>query len=317
MKTLRFIVKRILLMIPILIGVSFIIYFLSNLIPGSPVDAYISETTTPADLERLTRKFGLDQPIYIRYWNWLLACLQGDFGFSFRTGTDVAAMLTSRIGPTLLLAFCAFTVSMIISMLLGVSAACKPYSAIDYISSGISFIGSGFPVFFLALVSIYFFSVRLGWLPNSGMSASATSKDFGDVLRHLIQPTMVLAISLSGSNIRQTRSAMLEVLNEDYVRVAEAKGMKRRVIILRHAFRNALIPITTQAGLTVTALIGGAVVTEQIFGWPGIGTLLMTSIKFRDYPTIMCITLYITLGVMMVNLIVDVIYGLLDPRVRT
>ncbi len=316
MKILRFTAKRILLMIPVLLGVSIVIYFLSNLIPGSPVDAYITETTTPEDIIRLQERFGLDQPIYVRYWNWLVSCLQGDFGFSYRTGTEVAELLVSRIGPTLLLATMALSVSLVISLCLGISAACKPYSPIDYISSGIAFVGSGFPGFFLALLSIYLFSVQLGWLPTSGMATSASNMQLGDILLHTIQPTMVLAISLAGSNIRQTRSAMLEVLNEDYVRVAEAKGMHRRTVIFRHALRNALIPITTQVGLTVLNLVGGAVVTEQIFGWPGIGTLLITSIKFRDYPTIMCITLYITFAVLVVNMVVDIIYGLLDPRVR-
>ncbi len=315
-KTLRFVVKRILLMIPILLGVSCIIYFLSNLIPGSPVDAYISENTTPEQIEELRVRFGLDQPIYIRYWNWLTECLKGNFGFSYRTGSAVTQMLATRVGPTLLLAAVALGLSLIISVVLGVSAACKPYSFVDYLASGISFFGSGCPVFFMALVAIYIFSVQLGWLPNSGMYTTAANKNFFDVLLHMIMPSTVLAISLSGGSIRQTRSAMLEVLNEDYVRTAQAKGMTKRVVILRHAFRNALIPITTQVGLTVTSLVGGAVVTEQIFGWPGIGSLLMTSIEFRDYPAIMCITLYITVAIMLVNLVIDVIYGLLDPRVR-
>lgn len=315
-KTLKFILKRVLLMIPIIIGVSCIIYFLSNLIPGSPVDAYINETTTQEQIAELQKRFGMDQPIYVRYWNWLKACLQGDFGFSYRTGGDVASMLSDRLGPTILLSVVALTLSLVISVTLGVLAACKPYSPVDYVASGMSFLGSGCPVFFMALVCIYVFSVRFGWFPNSGMFTTASDKNFLDILWHIIQPATVLAVSLAGGNIRQTRSAMLEVLSEDYVRVAQAKGMTRSVVILRHAFRNALIPVTTQAGLTVTALVGGAMVTEQIFGWPGIGTLLMTSIKFRDYPAIMCITLYITVAIMIVNLVVDIIYGLLDPRVR-
>ena len=316
MRTLKFILKRVLLMIPIIFGVSIIIFLLSNLIPGSPVDAYISETTTQAELERLTAKFGLDQPIFVRYWNWMLAAVQGDFGYSFRAGTAVSKMVTARIGPTVLLAAVALIISFIISIFLGVLAACKPYTAIDYVASGVSFLGAGVPVFFLALVSIYVFSVKLGWFPTSGMYSSATNRGGMDLLAHIVQPACVLAISLSGSNIRQTRSAMLEVLAEDYVQVARAKGMKKGTVIMRHAFRNALIPIATQAGLTVTMLVGGAVVTEQIFGWPGMGTLLMTSIKFRDYPAIMCITLYITVAIMVVNLLVDILYGLLDPRIR-
>lgn len=315
-KTLKYIGKRILFMIPILIGVSLIIFLLSNLIPGSPIDAFIDENTTPADIERLTVKFGLDQPLPVRYWNWLLASAQGDFGNSFRSGQSVASMISNRIGPTLLLAFSALGLSLVISIVLGVLAACKPYSIIDYISSGMAFLGSGMPAFFLGLLSIYVFSVKLGILPNSGMYTSASSANFKDVALHMIQPTLVLAITLSGGNIRQTRSAMLEVMGEDYILVAKAKGMHRWTVILGHAFRNALIPIITSFGLTITSLVGGAIVSEQIFGWPGMGSLLMTSIKFRDYPAIMGITLYITVGIMLVNLVVDIIYGLVDPRVR-
>ncbi len=315
-KTLKYIAKRIAFMLPILIGVSLIIFLLSNLIPGSPVDAFIDENTTPADLERLTAKFGLDQPMPVRYLKWLAASLQGDFGNSFRSGQAVSSMIASRIGPTLLLAASALVLSLIISVTLGVLAACKPYSPVDYVASGMAFLGSGMPAFFLGLLSIYVFSVKLRILPNSGMYTSASTATAKDIFLHMIQPTLVLAISLSGSNIRQTRSAMLEVLGEDYVLVARAKGMRKWTVILVHAFRNALIPIITSFGLTITSLVGGAIVSEQIFGWPGMGSLLMTSIKFRDYPAIMGITLYITVGIMLVNLVVDIIYGLVDPRVR-
>lgn len=315
-KTLKYIGKRILFMIPILLGVSLIIFLLSSLIPGTPVDAYINESTTPEQIAKLTEKFGLNEPLPIRYWNWLVSTLQGDLGNSFRSGQPVAEMIGERIGPTLLLAGLALAVSLLISTTLGVLAAWKPYSVIDYVASGMAFLGSGMPAFFLGLISIYLFSVRLGILPNSGMYTNAAAADFGDIFRHMIQPVLVLAVTLSGSNIRQTRSAMLEVLGEDYILVSRAKGMKRNVILLKHAFRNALIPIVTSAGLTVTTLVGGAIVTEQLFGWPGMGTLLMTSIKFRDYPAIMGITLYITIGIMLVNLLVDIIYGLIDPRVR-
>lgn len=315
-RILKIVGKRLLLMVPVLLGVSVVIFFLANMIPGSPVDAYISETTTPEEIARLEERFGLEEPVPVRYWNWLLSCLKGDFGYSYRTGSAVTGMIASRIGPTLLLAATALIISLLISTILGVVAACKPYGVADYIASGLSFLGSGVPVFFLALLSIYLFSVKLGWLPNSGMYSSGGNRDFWDMLKHIIQPSVVLAISIAGSNIRQTRSAMLEVLNEEYVKVARAKGMPRRTVIFRYAFRNALIPIVTQAGLTVTMLVGGAVVTEQIFGWPGLGTLLMTSIQFRDYPTIMCITLYITIGIIIVNLVVDIIYSILDPRIK-
>ncbi len=316
MKKIKQIFKRILMMIPTLIGASLVIFLLANLIPGSPVDAYVTENTTPEDLVRLTEKFGLDEPIHIRYVSWLTAALGGDLGNSFRSGQAVTEMIASRIGPTLLLAACALTLSLMISVTLGVLAARRPYTAIDYIASAMAFLGSGMPSFFLALLFVYLFSVTLGWLPNSGMYTNAAEANFQDIFLHMIQPTLVLAITLAGGNIRQTRSAMLEVLSEDYVLVARAKGLKKDIVLIRHAFRNALIPIITSAGLTVTSLVGGAIVTEQIFGWPGMGTLLMTSITFRDYPTIMGVTLYITVAIMLVNLIIDIVYGLLDPRVK-
>ena len=269
-----------------------------------------------ADIEALYVRMGLDQPLYIQYFKWLGRLFQGSLGYSFRTGTAVTGVIGERVGPTLLLTGTALILAIATGVLLGVVAACKPYSVWDYMASGLSFIGAGVPTFFLALVFIYLFSVRLQWLPTGGMYANANTKNWLDVAKHLFLPAVLLAISMTGGYIRQTRSSMLEVLGEEYVKMARAKGMREKVVLYSHALRNAMLPVATQIGMSVPFLVGGAVVTEQVFGWPGMGSLMVLSITYRDYPVIMGITVYTTCTVMVVNLLMDIIYALLDPRVR-
>lgn len=307
----KFLLKRILIMIPVFFGMTVLIFVLSNLTPGSPVDAMIT-----ADIEALYVRMGLDQPLYIQYFKWLGRLFQGSLGYSFRTGTAVTGVIGERVGPTLLLTGTALILAIATGVLLGVVAACKPYSVWDYMASGLSFIGAGVPTFFLALVFIYLFSVRLQWLPTGGMYANANTKNWLDVAKHLFLPAVLLAISMTGGYIRQTRSSMLEVLGEEYVKMARAKGMREKVVLYSHALRNAMLPVATQIGMSVPFLVGGAVVTEQVFGWPGMGSLMVLSITYRDYPVIMGITVYTTCTVMVVNLLMDIIYALLDPRVR-
>lgn len=312
----KFFLKRILIMIPVFFGMTVLIFVLSNLTPGSPVDAMITADMTPADIEALYVRMGLDQPLPVQYFKWLGRLFQGSLGYSFRTGTAVTGVIGERVGPTLLLTGTALLLAIVTGVALGVVAACKPYSVWDYLSSGLSFIGAGVPTFFLALVFIYCFAVKLQWLPTGGMYANASTKDWADVAKHLLMPAVLLGISMAGGYIRQTRSSMLEVLGEEYVKMARAKGMRERVVLYSHALRNAMLPVATQIGMSVPFLVGGAVVTEQVFGWPGMGSLMVLSITYRDYPVIMGVTVYTTCAVMMVNLLMDVIYALLDPRVR-
>lgn len=303
-------------MIPVFLGMTILIFVLSNLTPGSPVDAMITSDMAPEDIEALYVRMGLDQPLYIQYFKWLVRLFQGSLGYSYRTGTAVTGVIGERVGPTLLLTGTALVLAIAVGVLLGVVAACKPYSVWDYLASGLSFIGAGVPTFFLALVMIYIFAVKLQFLPTGGMYTNASTKDWMDIAKHLLLPAVLLAISMTGGYIRQTRSAMLEVMGEEYVKMARAKGMREKVVLYSHALRNAMLPVATQIGMSVPFLIGGAVVTEQVFGWPGMGSLMVLSITYRDYPVIMGVTVYTTCAVMFVNLLMDIVYALLDPRVR-
>ena len=312
----KFLLKRFLIMIPVFFGMTFIVFMLSNLTPGSPVDAMITPDMTPADIEQLYIRFGLDQPLLVQYGKWLGRLFTGDLGYSFRTGALVVSDIGERIGPTIQLTLCALVISIVLGVSLGVVSSCKPYSAWDYLASGISFIGAGVPSFFLALIAIYIFAVKLRILPTGGMYTSASTATVADIAKHMILPTATLVLSMSGSYIRQTRSAMLEVLGEEYIKMSRANGTKERRVLYHHALRNAMLPISTAIGMSIPLLIGGSVIIEQIFGWPGMGSLMVLSIQYRDYPVIMGATVYITIAVMVVNVLMDIIYAFLDPKVR-
>lgn len=312
----KYLLKRLLIMIPVFFGITVMVFCLVNWAPGSPVDAMITDTMTAADIEELRVSMGLDAPLHVQYAKWLGRMLTGNLGNSYRTKSPVINNIAERIGPTLLLMGTVLTVSVVLGVFLGILAACKPYSIFDYSASGLAFIGSGMPTFFIALIFIYFFSVKLRWLPTGGMYTNASSQSLPELIRHMVLPTAVMSISMIGNYIRQTRSAMLEVLGEEYIKMSRAKGMGEKRVVLIHALRNAMLPTITAIGLSVPTLVGGSVVTEQIFGWPGIGSLMVLSVTYRDYPVIMGITVYIAVAVMAVNLLVDLLYGILDPRVR-
>lgn len=313
---LKYIGKRILILIPTFIGVTLLAYVLSALSPGDPVTYMLgTENVTQEDVERLTSQLGLDQPVIIQYLHWLGRLLQGNLGKSYRTSEPVIEMIMSRMGPTLLITLTSIVVSVILAIPLGVIAAVKPYSGWDYIASGLSFVTAAAPNFFISLVLVYIFGVRLGVLPVTGMYTSASNPNLPDLLRHMILPVAVLSFQQLGNLIRQVRGSMLETLQEDYIRTAREKGLKERRVVIRHALRNAEIPIVTVIGMNLPFIVGGAVVTEQIFAWPGIGTLMIQSINARDYPCIMGITVFITIVVLIGNLITDLIYGALDPRI--
>ncbi|MCI8465396.1 MAG: ABC transporter permease [Lachnospiraceae bacterium] len=313
---LKYVGKRILIIIPTFIGITILAYFLSAMAPGSPIDMILgTQNLGPDDVARLTKLYGLDQPVIIQYFNWFRLLLQGNLGLSYRTSEPVLSMILSRMGPTLLITLTSVVISVILSIPMGVAAAVKPYSAWDYIASGISFLAAAAPNFFVSLILVYIFGVRLGILPTSGMYTSASAKEFGDLVRHMILPVAVLAFQQIGNLIRQVRGSMLEILQEDYIRTAREKGLKEGRIVIRHGLRNALVPVVTTVGMNLPFIIGGAVVTEQIFSWPGIGSLMVQSINARDYPAIMGITVFIAVVVLIGNLIIDLIYGILDPRI--
>ena len=312
----RFLLKRFLMMIPVFFGMTLLVFLLSNMTPGSPIDAMITPEMEPQDIEQLYARMGLDQPLLVQYARWLGRLFQGNLGYSYRTHGEVIKVIGERVGPTLILTGTVLALSIIIGVVLGVLAACKPYSGWDYAASGLSFVGAGVPTFFIALVFIYIFSVKLRLLPTGGMYTNAGTASLADFARHMLLPTVSMALSMTGSYIRQTRSAMLEVLGEEYVKMARAKGIREKVVLYRHALRNAMLPIATAIGMSIPFLIGGSVITEQIFGWPGMGSLMVLSVSYRDYPVIMGVTVYITIAVMIVNLVMDILYAVLDPRVR-
>lgn len=313
----RYILKRLLYAIPVFLGITFVIYTLINLAPGGPLSVLAaSGEMSLSDLEALKISMGLDKPIVIRYFIWLGDLLHGDFGISYRTSQEVSLMISQRIMPSLMLTGTGILAAMLVGVPLGFISAYKPNSVWDHISTFISFIGASVPNFFLSLLLIYVLAVKLKWFPTSGMQSSGMSGNLLDLLHHLALPAFVCGIQPIGNYIKQTRSSVLEVLNEEYIKTARSKGLTNVVIVLKHAFRNALIPIVTTISLSIPFLIGGAVVTEQIFAWPGIGSLMITAITSRDYPVIMGVAVLICGVVLVANLILDLIYAALDPRIK-
>lgn len=314
---IRYIVKRLLYAIPVFLGITFAIYALINLAPGGPLSVLAaSGELSLSDLEALKVSMGLDKPLVVRYFIWLGDLLHGDLGVSYRTSQEVGMMIGQRIIPSLMLTGTGIIGAILIGVPLGIISAYKPNSVWDHISTFISFIGASVPNFFLSLLLIYVLAIKLKLFPTSGMYSSGAGNDLGDLLHHLALPAFVCGIQPIGNYIKQTKSSVLEVLNEEYIKTARSKGLTNPVIVLKHAFRNAMIPVVTTISLTIPFLIGGAVVTEQIFAWPGIGSLMITAITSRDYPVIMGVAVLICGVVLVMNLILDLIYAALDPRIK-
>jgi len=313
----KYITRRLMIGIVTFFGITVLVYFLSSLAPGTPLEMlFMDPNASKESVQQVQARLGLDQPVYMQYLHWLGQMLQGNMGKSYRTGHLVWADISERIGPTLLLTMSSLVFSLIITVPLGIMSAYKPYSVWDYVSSGISFIGAAIPNFFAGLVLIYLFSVRIRLFPSSGMYDASGSRSIGMMLYHMFLPMLVLSLQQMGGLIRQMRGSMLEVLQDDYVRTARAKGCLEPRVLIHHAMRNAFAPVLTRIGSMIPFLVGGAVVTEQIFAWPGLGSLMVLAINSRDYPVIMGVTVFIALAVLIGNTIVDLLYGLLDPRIR-
>lgn len=312
----NYIARRILIAIPILLGITVIDFLIVNMAPGNPVDMMISPNVTGEALELRKAALGLNQPLYVQYFHWLVNILHLDFGYSMTTFQPVGEMIGQRIGPTLLLMGSALVLGLLIAVPLGIVSATHQNSALDYLTTGGAFFGVSIPNFFLGLGLIYIFAVRLKVLPSSGMFTLGGSNGFADTAAHLVLPMIVLAVQIAGQDIRYVRSGMLEILGQDYLRTARAKGLKESIVINRHALRNALITIITVIGMQIPLLFGGAVITEQIFAWPGIGQLTIDSISGRDYPTLMAINLIAAVMVLAANLLTDILYSVVDPRVK-
>ena len=311
----KYILKRLLIAIPVLIGITIIDYSIMCL-AGSPLEMLQGPRVSEAAVEAREIALGLDQPFYIQYFVWLKQLLKGNMGYSISSFQSVSTMIASHIGPTLLLMGVSLLVSLLIAVPAGIYSAIRQYSKGDYVVVTFSFLGSSVPSFFMALLLIYLFTVKLGWLPSSGMMTLGTDGGAADVAKHMVMPVLVLAFSLAGSNIRYIRSSVLEILQQDYLRTARAKGIGYFNVIGKHALRNSLIPIITVVGMQVPMLFGGAVIVEQIFSWPGLGLMTMSAITSRDYPVIMGVCLLSAVVVLVTNIVTDILYALADPTIQ-
>lgn len=312
----KYLMKRLMVGLVVLVAITFLSFLIINLAPGDPATLYVSPDATEAQIEQTREALGLNEPLLVRYFIWLSGLLQGDLGISFATRQPVANMLLERVGPTLLLMGCSLIVAYLIAIPLGIYSAVHKKSWIDYLVTGTSFLGVSIPNFFLGLFLIYVFAVQLRWLPTGGMQVLGSDGGFLERVRHLVLPVVVIATTIAASMVRYVRSSMVDIFGENYLRTAKAKGLKPRQIIFRHGVRNALIPIITVIGTDIPKLIGGAVVTEQVFQWPGLGALTISSIQARDYNVLMAITLLSAIAVLVANILTDIFYAAADPRIR-
>ena len=317
----KYILRRILISIPMIVGISLITFVMVNLAPGDPLTAMIPPDLmaemSPAQLDAKKRQLGLDRPMMVRYFIWLGELVRGNFGFSFLSREPVLKIIWERIPPTLELTFAALVIGTLGGFVMGVIAALKQYSLYDYALSFASLVGLSIPGFFLALIALFLFVLRFEWFPSHGMTSELGRFNIWDNLYHLVLPASVLAIELLAVSTRYARTAMLEVLHSDYVTTARAKGLSEWVVIGRHAFRNALLPLITISSLRIPLLFGGVIVIEQMFSWPGMGLLTVRAITNVDYPVLMALTFWVAVIVLFSNLLADVLYAVADPRIRT
>ncbi|WP_276355026.1 ABC transporter permease [Cohnella caldifontis] len=313
---LSYIARRLLISLPVLLGITVINFILMKLAPGNPVDMLIDPNTPPELLQAKKAMLGLNSPPAVQYGKWLLGLLHGHLGYSFSSYAPVADLIAQRIGPTLLLAFASLFGGMLIALPLGIAGAVRRNTALDHALTGLSFVGISLPPFFLGLGLIYWFSLKTKLLPTGGMHTLGGEGGLGDALYHLVLPASVLAAAIVGKKIRYIRASMLDVLEKEYLRTARAKGVRESLVIGKHALRNALLPILTVFGAEIPVLLGGSILVEQIFQWPGIGQLALQSILSRDYPTLMALNLVAAIVVLASNLLTDALYTMADPRIQ-
>ncbi len=302
--------------LPLLLGISLILFGLVHLAPGGPLDVYADNpSVTPAALKRIAAAYGLDRPLPTQYLLWLKATLVGDWGYSIRTGRPVIREIADRLGPTLQLGGLALVLALAIALPLGVIGAARRGGWLDRALSAAALAGLSIPVFWLALLLQLLFSVTLGWLPSAGYETVGDTS-VADRLAHIAMPATVLAVATMAGWTRYFRAGMIDVLGQDYIRTARAKGLGETAVILRHALRNAVLPAVTIIALDLASVISGAVITETVFSWPGIGSLFIESLDGRDYPVLMGLMIIGSAAVILANILADVVQALLDPRLR-
>lgn len=312
-----YIIKRCLSAIPLILGITIISFAIMQLAPGDPSSLMMDPSISQEDKARFMEEYGLNDPVHIQYLKWLGNMAQGDFGESLiRKGTPVSELILNRLPNTLLLMLVSAFLAMIIAIPFGIISATRPYSKVDYTVTTVSFLGLATPSFWLGLILIMVLAVNLRWFPTGGISTLNAPFSIWDRIHHLILPAFVLAVGDMAALTRYTRSSMLEVIKQDYIRTARAKGFKENKVIYKHGLRNGLIPIITIFGLMIPGFIGGSVVVEQVFSWPGLGKLFVDSAFMRDYPVIMAITVIGAVFVVIGNLVADILYAIFDPRIE-
>jgi peptide/nickel transport system permease protein len=315
---LKYLIRRILISIPVLISITVIIFALTELAPGDVADYFVSPEVemSPEQMDALRARFGLDQPPPIRYLNWVGNLLQGDLGYRFTDGRPVIDVISRRFGASMLLMCTALVIGIVVGIPLGVFTGLRQYSFWDFSLTGFSFLGISTPAFVTGILALMFFSIQLGWFPSGGMRPVDRDPTVFDTLHHLILPSLVLSLNYIATFMRYMRFSMLEVVRSDYIVTAKAKGLYSRRIVWRHTVPNAILPVITVIGLSIPTLVVGAVFTETIFSWPGMGTLYLDAVLGRDVPLLMGINLVIALFVLAANIITDVAYAVVDPRIR-
>ena len=304
----KYIAKRLLMLIPVIMGVSFVVFFIMALAPGNTAKAILGEDATPEAIEAFNEKHGLNDPVPVRYVNYMLDLLHGDLGESYKSGRPVFDEVMSRFPATLELSFWGMLLAVGLSIPIGIISATRQYSLIDSVSTVFALVGTAIPNFWLGLMLIIAFALNLRILPSGGNTQGVAS---------LILPVITLATACLANITRTTRSSMLEVIRQDYIRTAKAKGVPKNKVINKHALKNALIPVVTVIGLQFGSLLGGAVLTESVFSWPGVGTLLINSIKAKDTPTVLGCVIIFSICFSIVNLVVDILYAYIDPRIKS
>jgi peptide/nickel transport system permease protein len=315
---LAYFTRRLLINIPLLLGITFVVFILASLMPGDAVLAMISaDSPVSSDMIKMRQgELGLDLPLPVQYMRWMGNLLQGNMGYSFVSAESVTQMIAIRIPATLELMGISLLVSILLGLTLGTISALKQYSSMDYVFTIFGFVGISIPDFFLGMVLVFVFAIKLKWFPTSGFVTGGQDFSLLDNLRHVFLPALALALVRTAVFMRYTRASILEVLGNDYIRTARAKGLQQTVIILRHVMRNALIPVITIIGISMGVLFAGSVIIETIFQWPGIGMMFINAVTGRDSPVIMGYVLLTSVIVLASNLLTDLAYSLVDPRIR-
>lgn len=312
----QYIIRRMFQTIPILFGVSVMIFLIVYSTPGDPYAYLFGPRVDPKVKAKLKEEMGLNDPLPFQYVRWLRTTMSGDLGYSLRTQQRVTDMLGTRLGPTFILSATALLIAILVAIPIGVLSATRQYSLFDYSATSFAFMGISLPTFFTGILAVFFFAVKFQWFPMNQMATPGAPFSLADRLHHLVLPALVLGAQSIAQYTRFTRASLLEVLRQDYVRTARSKGLAERVVVYKHALRNGLIPIVTLLGFSLPGLFGGAIITETIFTWPGMGLLTIEAVGNRDYPVLMATNMFFAALTILGNLLADILYAVVDPRIR-